>query len=657
MKKTTIYIFDEFSDIRRVLKPLSSGCGKILMLPLTVDEDRICRTEEALRKLEPAEIARIPFAAHFNKKAFEVKDDFVKFIADFSRHDIGGRSLKRYFKYPFRDFSIWWFSLIAEKNTLKTDSFHNLVKLLTFKDLCKEYGCQEILMDISDSKMAEAIKDNAGAMDVSCVDLNYPKEPPEFLKILSTIMPALGYLLIFMIRSVFAKCRMPAFGNRREFLGKCKFLLVTYFPYFDEEKLKEKEFINRYYEPLQKALEKRNNGSFAWLAMTLANGKYSWNKNLAFGRRINANKSNFTFIEECAGFIDYMLVFLLYGCFSIKYFFFLPKLSRSFIYPESNLNIWRLFAKDWHDSFCGQILMEGLLYRRIFKNVFKYLDNEAKVIYLAEMHCWEKALNIASMENRRIKTIGIQHTIVPLLALMYFNDRSELKEGDYIDTMPRPDILACAGNIPAKIFIDSGWEENRVFSWVALRFQDFKRYFRHMSSWEDRKKKIVIALSIVPEVSREILTYVHQAFEPIAGVDVIIRSHPNLRVERLIRELGLEFKNPPFSISDLPLETLLRDAMAVIVADSSVSLEAIACGCPVIIPRLINFVDMNPMTGLTDLPFYVESPLEMRDVTERILKEKKPPFSYEKGRNFILNYCGFADSNEELLKRLEGMGN
>lgn len=655
MTKNILYIFDEQSHVQRLLDSFEASQSIIFIVPLTANEDKIFQVEQALQSVAKGRFKRAAFANYLDKKAFEIKDDFVRFIADFPRRQVGTKDLKGYFKYPFAKFSIWWFSLISEKNTLKSDSFHNLVKLLTLQELCEKYKCRKVYLDIKDAKLTGAIKDNASALGVSCKDLKGHRKVAESECIFKTAIFALKYFLVVLGRSFLARCYMGNLSKRKRFLQQCKYLLITYFPYLDEQKLKEVKFVNEYYAPLQRALERKYQHAFAWLAMTVGSSKNNWRKNLVLGRRINENAEPFMFCEEWVGFIDCLKTFLFYVYFSIKYFFCHKWISKNFSYHNLGLNlkIWKLFRDDWHKSFCGYALIEGIIYHFIFKNVFRYLGEGAKVMYFAEMHCWEKALNIASSENGKIKTVGIQHTIVPLRLLMYFYDQMELKDGDYIQTMPKPDYLACTGEIPAKLLINSGWNKERVFPWGALRFQHFRQHLKHTVSWEMRRNRVIIALSIVPEQSAEMLIYTHQAFKATTGLEVFIKSHPDLPLKRLIRTFGIEFDKAPFTFCNTPLQVLLRDAKAVIVSASSASLEAIACGCPVIIPRMANFVDMDPLSGLSDLPIYVESPSEMRNVVEKILSGKESPLSEDQCRELILNYCDLPDSDDDFLRKLE----
>ena len=89
------------------------------------------------------------------------------------------------------------------------------------------------------------------------------------------------------------------------------------------------------------------------------------------------------------------------------------------------------------------------------------------------------------------------------------------------------------------------------------------------------------------------------------------------------------------------------------VTESSAALDALSCGCKVIIPRLFNIVDMNPLSGLCDLSVYANSPQELLTVTQQVLQEKEDQDFARKSQKFIYDYCEFVGAPSDWGKRLE----
>ena len=654
--KNILYVFDELIDINKYLKNHKES--NIFLCPLTIDQECITSTIEKLRSENNCELITINFQQYFLEKAFSIRDEYIKFIADFAEKPVTKskrKNLKEYFKYPLKNFSIWWFSLIAEKNTLKSNSYHKLVKFLTILDLQKKYSCDEIWLSINDADLTHLILN----YNNNCQDLRNHKKKSEIIYLFSILKETLIYFLFFMLRIITVKKAMRGLSNRKNKLKNSKYLLVTYFPLLDKEELKHKKFINKYYKPLQTALEKKCEDRITWLALIVGIDGFDLKQSVALGKQINEWGYSLFFTEEWITFKDFFVIISQYSYTLVKFLFKLPYISKEFKYPDSegDINVWQLFKRDWYRSFCGLICVEGLIYYRLFSNIFRDLKEKTIITYIAEMHAWEKALNIAaSQEQKGLKTIGIQHTVVSLLLLMYFNYKAELEDGDNIQKMPKPNYLACVGKIPVKLFRESGWNENKLFTLGAIRHQYLKQFINNKINWKNRENKVVVALSILLEESKETLLYVYQAFKNQTKYRVVLKGHPFLPVQLIANSLNIKLDGNTFHIVETPLSELLPVAKAVIVNGSASALEGIACQCPVIIPRLSNIIDINPLAKIRELPTYVSSPEELKKVVDEIIDRKESPILYENCKNFIEEYFEFHDSNEEFLNILEEIG-
>ena len=649
MDNNIFYIFDETAKHERFFAGYQNKKNKILLCPITIDHEKIYSVLQTPQSVSNVETTIIPFVHLFNEKAFSIRDEYIKFIYDFGELKVHRKkNLKEYFKSLSGDFSTWWFSLIAEKNTLKTNSFHNFVKLLTILDLQKKHNCRKVFVDIENPELTCALIDNIGRKN--CINLN-KQTRSELLYIFLVIARMVKGTLSRFRNVLLSKIIMAGLNSRKRILQKSKYLIVTYFPLIDKKALQKGKFINKYYEPLQNALEEKYKGEFSWLAMIVQNEDFSYKDSMLLGRKVNKCGDSLFFCEEWLNLLDFFIIKFEYLFISIKFL-----LKRSFIKNQfnfQNVKIWEIFKNDWHTSFLGDVLVKGLLYYTIFNKVFSKLKKNTNIIYLCENHAWEKALNIASRKRKDLKTIGIQHTIVPLSLLNYFNHKEELKDGSYMQKMPKPDFLGCVGEIPYELFKKSGWSEKQLFILGTMRHQYLENCLKNEILWKEKENKIVVALSLTPEESREILLYVYYAFKDSSGYKVIIKGHPFLNIGRLISSLGFEFDKRIFQIVKTPLGKLLPKAKCLIVTESSATLEGIASKCVIIIPKLTSLINMNPLFRISDLPIYVENSKELQKVTEEIMERNECFYSYDKCKNLIKSYFEFLNSDDEFLERME----
>jgi surface carbohydrate biosynthesis protein (TIGR04326 family) len=280
-----LYIFDEASEIERLVASLDRTTKKLVLCPITTDEDFVSSIVDRLSKEEP-ELEVVNFTELFNKTSFSIREEYLRFICEFpNRMTVSGRNLIEYFRFPSRNFSAWWFSLLAEKNTLKTGSYSQLSRTLSILDIQEKHSCDIILCDIMDYMLYRTLRASGRNRGFQCRSLrkNVSRSP----ELLQALLGSSAFLVRQFIKILAIKWRMHGIPSRKEILKKSKFLPVTYFPLIDKKQLKEKRFVNRYYQPIQRALEKKYPGEFVWLAMAVNLEGFDWNSSAKLAKSIN----------------------------------------------------------------------------------------------------------------------------------------------------------------------------------------------------------------------------------------------------------------------------------------------------------------------------------------------------------------------------------
>jgi len=333
MNNRVLYIFDEEINSNKFLH-YCKKTDEIFACPVTTDEDCISSTFKKISFFD--EVTVIPFIHLFNEKAFSLRDDYIKFIYDFGEMKVfRNKNLKEYFEPLFGNFSTWWFSLIAEKSPLKTKSFHNLVKLLTILDLRKKYNCKKILIDLENPELTQVLIKNIG--EGNCKDLKKRGKRIELFRIL--------FLLAKTAKSVIGQYRnilrvriaMRGLNLRKKILQNSKYLVVTYFPAMNKDIIKDKKFVNKYYKPLQNALEEKYKGQFSWLVIVAESEEFNYEENIFLGREINKWGNPLFFYEEWLNLFDFFLVTLAFLYISFRFFIKLPFIKNQFRFQDKKI--------------------------------------------------------------------------------------------------------------------------------------------------------------------------------------------------------------------------------------------------------------------------------------------------------------------------------
>lgn len=651
-----LFIFDDSINIGNFKRnSVIFDKAHIFVISLTHSSsltERVCKILFDVNK--DNRISKIDFEEYFYRNSFSQKEAFIKFIYEFSEKPyFGGKSLKDYLRLPYSDFSFWWFSLNAEKKIEKDYSYRKLIKFLSILEIKTKFSCSKIYLDINDKELVFVLKSNAKRKKYIFRDFRNSKDKMELFYFISFFINGLRYYRHYIKRSFMIKSKVERFEERLRSIKDVTYLLLTYFPSLDRELLKERIFANVHYGPLQNAIETKYKDRHCWLALIPDVNKSDLKKNILLINEINNWGYRIFLWEEFLKIKDLFIIFFQFLYISFKFFIKKNNIKNRFIFPGISVNIWKIFRTEWLTSFCGKHLIEGAAYLRVFKRLCSILKTNVNIIYLLEMQPWEKALNIAISENRGLKSIGIQHTAVPLLDLSYFYDRRELRGRNLIQDMPLPTRLACIGKKDFKILEDSGWDKNLLFIFGAMRFTHFERYLNGYMPWEKRKNNILVALPIMEEETKEILSFVYEAFKDCHSYKVIIKFHPYCSISRAAESLGIDLKGDIFEITDKTLDELMIEAKVMVVGGSSACFEAIACQCPVIIPCLINFIDVNPLSRISTLPMYAINPKELKAMAYKILDSDRSPLSIEECRSFIKDYYVLLDSDGEYLERIE----
>ena len=647
-KKSILIIFDQKAKPDNLLRLLNRiNNQRISLCPITTDYILVEEFKNKIAAVNPTELKILNFPLIFNEIGPSLRETFIRFISDFSEINIGNKSLKKYFKFPFADFSIWWFSLIAEKNTLKTETYHNLAKLISVLEIAKQCQADEIWIDITSSGLTKAIKENLRKSGTAVIAINNLNN---FFRLCKELFSSVLLFNLSLIKRI-ALCRLDLKDREKriEKLKNSKYLAVTYFPFFDKKQaVRENRFTNRYYGPIQAALKESFKDSHSWITMTIEDRRFEDREVVEFANKINAGGDNLVMFEECFGFFDFLKNSLVYIYLVIKFFKARRQIKREFLF-KGNYIIWPIFESDWLNSFCGKVLLESLYCYRVFNNVFSFLKDNTTVLYIAEMHAWEKVLAAAARNYKSLRTVALQHATVPRMLLHYFNTPQELNNSNSVEAMPIPKYLGCSGNFTYRIFSECGWIKKQLFFSGAIRYQHLRIALDSLA--KKKENKIIVALTILPNESRELLYYIYQAFRGLRGFKILIKSHPDIPINSLVNDLGIVLDKNIFEITDKPLSRLLEDSRFMITTVSSAAVEAIAYGCYIISPLLSSYLNMNPLKGAYDEVQYISSPDELKNAVLRV----GPLEDATRRKDFINKYFHFFDKESGFLERINSL--
>ncbi len=610
----TLFIFDAFMRSEKVLPRLFEGTGKLFLFPITskdsIAEGITCKAGRFCNDVEVINVADL-----INRTAEFIKPLYLRFIAQLPhriRHE--GRDLKEIFALDDHA-SVWWFSLIAEKNPYKSDSFNTLVQLESVIRIIKEKKADRLIFGCRNSKLYHALREYAksNAIDLRIISAKTPGGMRE--KILGCqkwpLLQSFGRLLYFMIkyfiRTAFIYARLRRY--KREVKTGDPLLAILYYPAFDMDMAEKGIFKNKQYAGLQDSLESEGRG-ITWLALYTPKDSLTLQESLGYAERfIRAGQSLFFLEEFNSPAVQFKSILSIFRT-AVNFLNIEKTIVAAHTFGE--YNFYSIFKNDWYASFAGHVGYAGISQYHIFRRVLEIFQAK-KCLYFCEMQAWEKALVSARNSlNCRTSIFGYQSGTVSEMLLMYFNDPEEVADrGRY--ALPRPDKILCNGRVPYQYLKRSGWRDEDIMIVEAVRYNYLRKHVNNLSPHDQRS--VMVILSIHPEESSSILTMAYKALKDIEGIKLLVRPHPFLPFKKVLALSGMNREDPLLDLVTGPVEDVLSKSKIVICGESSMCIEALTFGSIVVVVDVPEWINMSPFKDFKSKQIVrVGSPDELRRV-------------------------------------------
>jgi len=580
-------------------------------------------------------------AQTINTAANNLRSKYIQFIAELPgqiRHR--DKNLKDFFAID-NYATLWWFSLISEKNIYKSDTFNRFAQLDSIIGFIRNKKIEKIIFWGGSQKLGEALLRYASENQIGFEVLPKKKLCSFKTRILRSqkifylrhLFSLLDFAIHFSWRLWRIKRKMHTL-NRTVSLCDNALLLVTPYPSIDTSLVKKGIFKNKFYPSLQEALEAKGE-DIIWAAMYVENNSISFRESLRHAQAFVKNGYSIFFIEEFSSILMQMKAFLRMFKNGLKFLGIERSISKAHTF--GSYNFYPLFRDDWYSSFVGHIGYTGILYYGMFRSLLSKVKAK-KCLYLCEMQSWEKALITARQAIGSIMPLyAYQSTTVSKMFLSYFNDPNEISDNSPY-AIPRPEKILCNGGITYGYMKHSGWPEGGLSIVEAIRYNYLKGCMK--SKFSKKKNIVLVICSINPKESSSILNIASDSLKDLENVEIWIKPHPFLQIKKVFELTGLSEEGTSFKIKNGPIGDLLSEARMVIVGESGVSLEALAYGCKVLIVNTPEWINMSPLKDAkSEILRSINSPEELKQTVIDIFKEDyNPDIHMLEGRRIIDEY-------------------
>lgn len=408
---------------------------------------------------------------------------------------------------------------------------------------------------------------------------------------------------------------------------------VSYFPAFDKEAASSGRYVNRYTGPLQDLLDRLGVG-VTWLLIWAPLDGARYRDSLRLVRRFRAVGASMFMAEAFWGaraaawaFAEWLR--LAWLSTRLRAAGDAIPLTASPLIAACRPIVNEL----WHESFVGPNAMKAVCFAALFRGAWPKMPSLSACVYISEMHAWEKALN-ATLAGAQVTRIAFQHTAVSRNYFHYFHSAAETRTSGAADSLPLPDVMAANGRLTCAALAACGYPG--LTEVESLRYIGLDAALREPRQRTDRPT-LLVAGSLDRAESLALARLVHQAFPDRAAMDIVFKAHPYTPFEGVLDELGVDAEACGYVMGKGAIGEHLRRAWAVVVPSSAVAVEALAYGCPVIVPVFADSMLMNPLAEFPQVCQKVSDPRQLRESWQRIAGDRDDGQG-EARREFVREY-------------------
>lgn len=340
-------------------------------------------------------------------------------------------------------------------------------------------------------------------------------------------------------------------------------------------------------------------------------------------------------------FCSFLNVFLCYFQAIRKYFFPYNIRSRS-SFCINGVSVEIIVRGTTREENRKQLFFSNLLpfyYMRSFARCVKI----KRFFYPFENRSWEKSM-IAGLKDAcpYCQVYGYQHVSISPRLLNYVLDRKEASG------YPLPDYLVTIGEKTSRLLKNNfKIGDGRIKIGCALR-QEHLFSQKQLKNKPQKIKRILYVLASSEDEYINSLNFCRQAFGLNSDYELYIRPHPTIPFERALKAAATDFRF--FIDRGAFLHDSLGKADILFYSSSTVCIEALLLGIPVVYISLPEFIDPDPLFDFSDLKWSVRQPKILLDMLRSIdnISDERFKSLQNMAKEYFLQY--FYPVNEENVK-------
>ncbi len=550
---------------------------------------------------------KIDLFEYINKNSDFLKKQYLEIVLNIGNLTINNQTLRNLSEY--NGHSLWEMSLINEKNIYKSNYVFKTIKYLALKKIIHESLKKNIKIFFLERELKNILKKEFYFKKIIFIKLDSSfKKYFKNILLKSKIFNYFYFLYYFIKNCSFSK-------KKEYFFKKKKFLIFSYFTHYDLNKFSNKVFYPKQWTNLWEKIDKNLN--FIQLFLPNKNFKFFIQiKNYLSKIKIK-NLEDKNFINNNIFFEDYKYVRKDLKKTKIKTIY--PKIEKLLKKDKNYKYFFSINEELFISSFSGYVLMQNLLWIRVFDNFLSRIPKHDYGIFLYENQPWEKALITSWKKFKHGQIIGYSHTTINYWHLNYFNDPKYNSSKDF--EKYSPNFIAVSSEISKKFLINQIICPKKIVEVEALRYLWILD--RNTKFEEKENKEILFLGDYKKSTNKKLIDILNQSKTNFTnlGYNLTFKPHP----ANLVKNINNSIQE---TTDDLEY---LVDRFDYVISSNTTSaiIEVLSCGKRTFLFKDKNDFDLSPIKN-TILEEKINFFYSKKDLLDQIstFKDKIEPINY-----------------------------
>tara|TARA_Y100000590_G_scaffold291722_1_gene328473 strand:+ start:869 stop:2701 length:1833 start_codon:yes stop_codon:yes gene_type:complete len=537
---------------------------------------------------------------HLDKNKFRLRTKYIRFIKFLGNKCVANSNLNKIFKLD-QFHNIWHYSLISEKCPIKSPQIANCLKLMCLDEMLTKRKIKKLYLYSSDKKINNSI-------NLLCkrkfIQLKIRKSKFNYSSYTTNKLYNLFKAFYFIIRIGF---RYLVFNKRKKnyFKQNHQISIFSYLLNFDIIKLgNQKKFSSKYWGKLPEQIKKKKE-NINWFHQQV--GFESDTKSIKELTSLNSKKEDHHIINN---FLTPKMYF-----YSIYKFIKIitnlkpgKNIQDFFNLKNSKINFWNLLYEDWNNSFSGSHLFYSLIMIQIFDKILLEIPSQKLGLFLYENQAWEKILLSSWKKNSHGTIIGVAHSTIRFWDLRYFSE-TPITQDNKSKFLGIPNYIAVNGKFAQRALYKGNSSKPRVLKVEALRYfhlnkKDYQKKIRK----NEKINKILIIGDIDRVNTKSLISAIDLNNADLKKYNFYFRGHPGALLAKEATRQGFDISNERDIFNDI-----IKSDLVIVSGSSSVAIEVLILGRPVIVYLNYSQLNMSPASELLGIKF-ASSPKNLLDL-------------------------------------------